>query len=277
MKGKEIQSHLFTFVSSAFRGTAHELLEESSTTLYLAINHADHSTRLLGLQKLDTMLKDESSSETLDAAFVSEALLARLNDDNPLVVMQALITDKLASRIEDMDALVAALKRILLPKPADSKRFTDLAAIQQKAISFLADGFVPTVTAIAPEDTAEKRKWFAAAEEMMLAHLFITTRSQKLARHAIKHTDTFPTGIFTGISDAADKIFKSGKHSDVKSDKKSATSSMLAKTNLKICEVLAANIAKSRHFEFYVELLANAFKRKEGIIWQLAALILNRR
>ncbi len=47
---------LFEFVALTFRGTSHQMLEESSTTLCLALQHPDHHVRLMAVDKIANVL-----------------------------------------------------------------------------------------------------------------------------------------------------------------------------------------------------------------------------
>ena len=70
-----------------------EIVPDSSTNLFLGLNHAEGSVRLLAVQHLVTCV---NRSEASDVEFVEEMLLLRLADDNVRVVTSVLqLKDKL--------------------------------------------------------------------------------------------------------------------------------------------------------------------------------------
>ncbi|KAG5460044.1 MAG: hypothetical protein BJ554DRAFT_7954, partial [Olpidium bornovanus] len=237
-----LHSRLFEFVTAAFRGTSHELLEDSTTTLYLAVHHADPATRILGLKKIDALLKNGDSGAQVDFSFVSDSLLARLVDDDSAVVAQALTTCKLDSVIADKKTLLGILGRHLLPtKIETSWSRKQIELVQVRAITFLTGDFKEVLETLSPA-VDEQQDILRTSQKMLLAHLLDCGYNSKVARIARSGSERFTTAVMRGVA--------------------SETSACLdaAAANRKLCETLSDNIYNAGLVDDALALFDDALK-----------------
>lgn len=78
--------HQFIFLSLS--GGKYQFLETSDTSLLLSLNHPQPAVRILAVHHLKEII--DSSKEGFDEAFIEEAILMRLKDDNLEVVLASL-------------------------------------------------------------------------------------------------------------------------------------------------------------------------------------------
>ncbi|KAF8975950.1 HEAT repeat-containing protein 1 [Entomortierella lignicola] len=108
----KIHTQLYSFISKAFSGTRHQPLKESNTTLFLSVNHAEPSIRLLAVKRLNEIVQDKTSdlsSVDNEDTFVKDTLLARLQDDDERVVQQVLGMEALVRFVSPQDLLKGLL------------------------------------------------------------------------------------------------------------------------------------------------------------------------
>lgn len=114
----KVHDQLYAFISKVFKGTRHQPLKESNTTLFLSVNHAEASIRLLAVKKLDTILKEKNSElakfDNPDT-FVKDTLLTRLQDDDERVTEQVLSMDALTKFVPPQDLLEGLTNVITAP------------------------------------------------------------------------------------------------------------------------------------------------------------------
>lgn len=95
------------------QGTSHQMLQESSTTLYLALQHPDEHLRLRAVEKVVAQLIEGSLDDEQFEEFIKDALLERLVDDSAHVVARVFqIADILLDKIEP-EALFKQLSNII--------------------------------------------------------------------------------------------------------------------------------------------------------------------
>ncbi|KAF8933369.1 HEAT repeat-containing protein 1 [Dissophora ornata] len=118
-------THLYAFISKVFSGTRHQPLKESNTTLFLSVNHAEASIRLVAVKKLNEILQ-EKSSELANTGnsdtFVKDTLLTRLQDDDERIVQQVLSMDGLTHFVEPQDLLKGLVHVITTPSTTRATR-----------------------------------------------------------------------------------------------------------------------------------------------------------
>ncbi|KAI8974658.1 hypothetical protein BDB01DRAFT_853710 [Pilobolus umbonatus] len=113
-KNESISKDLYEFTSTAFKGTRHELIAEANTTLYLCLNSASISNRLLAIKKLVSIVNDQSNILNQSPDIIESSLLSCLEDFNALLsyVIEEASEQLLAyvppSKI--LDALVTLIK-----------------------------------------------------------------------------------------------------------------------------------------------------------------------
>ena len=118
-------THLYTFISKVFHGTCHQPLEESNTTLFLSVNHAEASIRLLAIKKLDEILNDKSSELALannEDTFVKDALLARLQDDDERIAQMVLKMEGLKRFVQPQELLKGLTNVVVTPSTTRATR-----------------------------------------------------------------------------------------------------------------------------------------------------------
>eukprot|EP01114_Cavostelium_apophysatum_P019937 TRINITY_DN6557_c0_g1_i2.p1 TRINITY_DN6557_c0_g1~~TRINITY_DN6557_c0_g1_i2.p1 ORF type:complete len:2043 (+),score=611.24 TRINITY_DN6557_c0_g1_i2:150-6278(+) len=126
------KSKVLEFIQLSFKGTRHELLRDSSTTLFLSLEHPDPKIRLLALQEL------YNKRSQLDGQFMQESLLNRLADDNEEVVHYALDTLPALAHLYDPSSLFDRITRLFLnvkSRQVDPK-------IRQKALKILSNALL---------------------------------------------------------------------------------------------------------------------------------------
>lgn len=83
------------------QGTSHQMLEECSATLFLALQHPDKHIRLLAVKKVVAQLAEGNLDDEQFEDFIKDALLERLMDDSRDIVALVLqISDVLLDKIE---------------------------------------------------------------------------------------------------------------------------------------------------------------------------------
>ncbi|KAI1320098.1 HEAT repeat-containing protein 1 [Mortierella claussenii] len=118
-------TQLYAFISKAFNGTRHQPLKDSNTTLFLSVNHAEASIRLLAVKKLDEIVSQKSSELANihnEDTFVKDTLLSRLQDDDERIVQQVLSMDALIKFLAPQDLLQGLTKVITAPSTTRSTR-----------------------------------------------------------------------------------------------------------------------------------------------------------
>ncbi|XP_076024052.1 HEAT repeat-containing protein 1 isoform X2 [Genypterus blacodes] len=109
------QKRLFHhFLSLSMSSGKYQVLADSDTSLLLGLKHPLASVRVSALEQLSGLMGAPQQQQSLDAAFVEEAVLERLKDDVPEVVSAAL--DALQVVVEGLDpeVTVSALLSLLL-------------------------------------------------------------------------------------------------------------------------------------------------------------------
>ncbi|KAG0237384.1 HEAT repeat-containing protein 1 [Mortierella sp. GBA43] len=132
-------THLYAFISKVFHGTRHQPLKESNTTLFLSVNHAEASIRLLAVKKLDEILSEKSSelaNPDNEDTFVKDTLIARLQDDDEKIVQEVLSMEGLKKFVQPQELLKGLANVITAPK---STRATRRHCLVYLLTVFLAD------------------------------------------------------------------------------------------------------------------------------------------
>lgn len=89
------------------------MLEESSTTLYLALQHPDEHFRLLAVEKVVAQLSQGDLEDEQFEEFIKDALLDRLMDESPQIVARVFqMADVLLDKVEP-EALFKQLRHII--------------------------------------------------------------------------------------------------------------------------------------------------------------------
>jgi hypothetical protein len=89
------------------------MLEECSTTLFLALQHPEQQIRLLAVKKVVAQLVNGDVDDEQFDEFIKDALLERLVDDSPQVVWHVFkVYDILLDKIEP-EALFKQLSNII--------------------------------------------------------------------------------------------------------------------------------------------------------------------
>jgi hypothetical protein len=98
------------------------MLEECSTTLFLALQHPEQQIRLLAVKKVVAQLVNGNVDDEQFDEFIKDALLERLVDDSPQVVWHVFkIYDILLDKIEP-EALFKQLSNIITSMSNPSPR-----------------------------------------------------------------------------------------------------------------------------------------------------------
>ncbi|XP_017566073.1 HEAT repeat-containing protein 1 isoform X1 [Pygocentrus nattereri] len=143
MNSDQQKNLLHQFLSLTMSCGKYQLLADSDTSLMLSLNHPLSSVRNLALDHLKNILA--SGQEGFDKAFLKDALLERIKDDAPEVVLSAL--SALQLYIEQMDpentvsSLISLLHRI---QPSDSALW---CAVLKEAVRTLNDSRLSEVNA----------------------------------------------------------------------------------------------------------------------------------
>ncbi|XP_053567913.1 HEAT repeat-containing protein 1 [Bombina bombina] len=104
---EEKQELFHQFISLSTSGGKYELLADCDTSLLLSLNHPQPAVRHLALQHLKEIIN--TSKAGFDEAFIQEAILGRLVDDNLEVVLSALSAFKIYKSHFSTDVVVTNL------------------------------------------------------------------------------------------------------------------------------------------------------------------------
>ncbi|XP_077201538.1 HEAT repeat-containing protein 1 [Paroedura picta] len=103
IRNQKEQDLFHQFISLSMSGGKYQFLEDSDTSLLLSLNHPQSAIRVLAVQHLKEII--ETSKEGFDDAFIEDAILMRLKDDNLDVVISTLSTlETLLAAHKKMDA-----------------------------------------------------------------------------------------------------------------------------------------------------------------------------
>eukprot|EP01080_Neovahlkampfia_damariscottae_P001118 gene1118-10632_t len=122
------KEEISNFFNLFFKGTKHQFVEESNTTLYLTLEHPEASIRKLAIDKLI-----ESSKTINDNDEILISLLRRLLDDDTEVVKAALAYPNLM-KIKQKQKLFSTLRNLYMKK---DKKINQL--ISEKLNSFILE------------------------------------------------------------------------------------------------------------------------------------------
>nr|XP_014340340.1 PREDICTED: HEAT repeat-containing protein 1 [Latimeria chalumnae] len=115
---QEEQDLFHQFISLSMSSGKYQLLADSDTSLLLSLNHPQPAVRRLAVQHLEEVIR--TSQEGFEESFLQEAVLARLKDDCPEVILPALQALQAFSRHLGQEATVTSLlglfKRVDLSK-----------------------------------------------------------------------------------------------------------------------------------------------------------------
>ncbi|KAK9703316.1 snoRNA-binding rRNA-processing protein utp10 [Basidiobolus ranarum] len=131
--GKKVQQLLYEFISQTFKGTRHEPIQESNTTLYLSLNHPETSIRLIALQKLQSLVEDGSTASEFED-ILEETLLARLADNVDQIAAFVIAFPNLAQHVSGVK-LLSEIEKLL--DSDDISRKTKIASFDFLIGSFL--------------------------------------------------------------------------------------------------------------------------------------------
>ncbi|KAJ3038299.1 HEAT repeat-containing protein 1 [Rhizophlyctis rosea] len=106
--GKTRRHIVYNLVSSTFKGTIHEPIQNLKTTLYLSLQHPEASIRRIAVDRLAAIVAEDKSVPD----FAEDVLLDRLKDDDHKVVQTVLRMEALPDVVAG-PSLVSALHQIL--------------------------------------------------------------------------------------------------------------------------------------------------------------------
>jgi hypothetical protein len=175
----DARGRLFEALEAAFAGSSRSPLPEAGTTVALAVDAASAGVRRLALEKLDA-LAARGGTDSDAAAFLRAALLRRLADDSPSVVLTALglpslLTIPPAALLEALaPCLAGALGRACSSSAKKIDR-NEARGVARKAVKLLTGQFAERYPAEAPR-----------AAELVLGATLAGPFTRKLAATAIK-------------------------------------------------------------------------------------------
>jgi U3 small nucleolar RNA-associated protein 10 len=105
---RQLYTALYDFLASSLKGTDIQVIGD--TPLFLALNHADVDKRKVALCELSEIMKKKSGE--LDAAFVEQALLDRLHQEEDEELIRMTLSLELGQWIRQ-DRLLDALERLM--------------------------------------------------------------------------------------------------------------------------------------------------------------------
>ncbi|KAG1143849.1 hypothetical protein G6F37_000325 [Rhizopus arrhizus] len=80
-----LSANLYEFTSAAFKGTRHEIIPETNTTLYLCLNSPSVTNRILAIKKLISIIGDASNPLSQNPEMFESALAGCLDSFGPLL------------------------------------------------------------------------------------------------------------------------------------------------------------------------------------------------
>ncbi|RCI07051.1 HEAT repeat-containing protein 1 [Rhizopus stolonifer] len=189
-----LSANLYEFASAAFKGTRHEIIPETNTTLYLCLNSPSTTNRILAIKKLIAIISEASNPLAQTPEMFQDALAGCLDSFGPLlnfVIEEA--PNHLLERVSAEKMLASFNKLFNERNSMDSK---DTMSI----VKFLLTHFISQH----PEQDKQVARILAR---------FVFTASAKYLTSLLKcvkepHLDKSP------ITDAMFKNFKSSAESD---------------------------------------------------------------
>lgn len=133
MDSATTSSTLFNFITSAFRGTRHEFIEDAQTTLVLGLCHPEAAVRRIAVAKVIATLNKGVSNNCSDAAFMSLALVNNLGSDDDMIVENVLRFERLVD-VADPNELVRALVKLVQSRRALEIRQAAVAVLCSKRL-----------------------------------------------------------------------------------------------------------------------------------------------
>ncbi|KAI8823046.1 uncharacterized protein EV422DRAFT_585585 [Fimicolochytrium jonesii] len=223
---------LYDFVSTSFKGTAGEVLKDSSTTLYLSLQHVDVGIRVLALEKLGQLI---AAGDAKSFGDLEHIILTRLQDNDDVIVKAVFALPNLTSLVKPTN-LTRAMQMVLRSESVGAKnkiRAFDLCAQLLEAS--------PNASADTKVD--------------LLPFFSLTNGNRKVVKHAFAAGQKTALGsLVAGLETLADKIEvsegKAAKGKKTGSVKEVAASAL---------EILARNAVKAGvpATELYVKGLAS--------------------
>ncbi|NWR16557.1 HEAT1 protein, partial [Emberiza fucata] len=168
----EADQNLFhQFISLSLSCGKYKFLEVSDTSLLLSLNHPQPAVRVLALQHLKDVI--ETSKEGFDQAFIEEAILGRLKDDNRDVVMSALSSLEIFREQVNPEVIVSSLLSIFQKADLskDGKWYVLFFSVLEQAVKIL----------VKEEILKEKKELLDAAVMQLLPFMIITNANPKSA------------------------------------------------------------------------------------------------
>ncbi|NXU02496.1 HEAT1 protein, partial [Buphagus erythrorhynchus] len=170
----EADQNLFhQFISLSLSCGKYKFLEVSDTSLLLSLNHPQPAVRVLALQHLKDVI--ETSKEGFDQAFIEEAILGRLKDDNRDVVMSALSSLEIFRKQVKPEVIVSSLLNIFQKADLskDGKWYVCAFFFQYKVLERAVKILVKE------EILKEKKELLDAAVMQLLSFMIVTNANSK--------------------------------------------------------------------------------------------------
>ncbi|KAI9091868.1 hypothetical protein DFS34DRAFT_718021 [Phlyctochytrium arcticum] len=125
---KEKQHALFDFITATFKGSSGQIIGNSSTTLYLGLQHIDANMRLLALESLQQLIKSKGAEK--ETQFAADVLLSRLADEDARIVKFVLNMPELITIVPHTQLAETLIPVLLDPKtiPESAGKTFDLCA-----------------------------------------------------------------------------------------------------------------------------------------------------
>ncbi|KAM4693779.1 HEAT repeat-containing protein 1 [Discoglossus pictus] len=222
---EEKQELFHQFISLSTSGGKYELLADCDTSLLLSLNHPQPAVRHLALQHLKEII--ETSRAGFDEAFIQEAILGRLVDDNLEVVLSALGAFKIYSTHFSTDitvsSLLALFDRVDLSLDAQWYKALEEAAdllCQEASIKDRTDLCIQVIMTLIPYMVLTSNNPDSAEQKMAL----YLARSGVCSLHPL----------LKGWPEALEEILK-----------KTRTANLLGPANSRMIRLLSANMASS--------------------------------
>ena len=216
---------LIRFLSKTFHGTRHCPVETEAggTTLLLALEHPACAVRVAALERLSLTVNAQAPP-----SFLAQALLRRIQDDEPAVALAALSWDKLMTVVPG-EPLLRALSAAAEGGNRQWTNPSQGAALQEQALRVMATSLIEHH----PEFVDEVAK-------VLLRHLMVYAKTRRRNMLALKLSASVAHPLFVGFSDiwkqwkcarteAADSNTPRGRDKDVKKTKGAAKTAYAVK------------------------------------------------
>ncbi|XP_067844821.1 HEAT repeat-containing protein 1 isoform X2 [Heptranchias perlo] len=215
------QDAFHQFISLSLSSAKHQLLADSDTSLLLSLNHPQPTIRKFAVERLKEIIK---TSQGFDDVFLREAVLERMKDDSPEVVLLALQALEAFSGClgpeETVSCLLSLFQRVDLSESAHWR------VVLEEAIKFLSTGGLYN-----GNETLTDQIWMELLPYIVVTNPAKTSAEQKITTFIANSGFCSMTPLLLGWPAAFEKVIDSCSSAEV-----------VGEANQKLIQLLVNNL-----------------------------------